>query len=284
MWQAIRVCRQTSTPLLVKGDSHLRTKGMLFKKVVKEMTHRYLIKQFSACLAVGSWSREYFTHYGARNIFFSPHCVDNEYFSSQADKVKNEKRILKKGWDIPEDSFVFLFVGKFEPKKRPMDLLQAAKIMIREKSLNKLFHILMVGDGPLKKECQRFSNVESLPASFAGFLNQSQMPKAYAVSDVLVLPSDFRETWGLVVNEAMACGLPAIVSDEAGCGPDLIREGKTGFIYPCGDTRSLSVKMFEMAHDKTAIRMGENARARIAGYSVDKAVQGILQAVGAVTG
>ena len=283
MWQTIRACRQTSTPLLVRGDSHLHTKGNFFKKIVKEVTHRYLIRKFSACLAVGSWSREYFEHYGAKNIFFSPHCVDNEYFSSQTDKLKTEKGSLRKAWGIPEDSFVFLFAGKFEPKKRPMDLLFAAKNIIHEKCLNEPFHILMVGDGPLKKECQLFSDAESLPASFAGFLNQSQMPKAYAVADALVLPSDFRETWGLVVNEAMACGLPAIVSAEVGCGPDLICEGETGFIYPCGDTRSLSVKMFHIAQDKIAGRMGENARSRIIQYSVENAAWGILHAVGAVT-
>ena len=67
-----------------------------------------------------------------------------------------------------------------------------------------------------------------------GFVNQSELPGIYASADVLVVPSDFRETWGLVVNEAMACGTPAVVSVAVGCAPDLIMEGLTGAIFPCG--------------------------------------------------
>ena len=80
----------------------------------------------------------------------------------------------------------------------------------------------------------------TLPVSFAGFLNQGEIPAAYAACDALVLPSDYGETWGLVVNEAMACGVPAVVSDAVGCGPDLVEEGQTGMIFPLGDIPALA--------------------------------------------
>ncbi|OIO35918.1 MAG: hypothetical protein AUJ72_06245 [Candidatus Omnitrophica bacterium CG1_02_46_14] len=279
MWQAMEACRQTSTPLLVRGDSHLHIKGKWFKRFFKELTHRYLIKKFSACLAVGKWSREYFKHYGARKIFFSPHCVDNDFFYGEAIRWKKKESALKEQWGIPQKSFVFLFAGKFESKKRPMDLLLAVKKIAAKSPFDGQFHVLMVGDGELKKECELFTNAESLPVSFTGFLNQTEMPKAYAVSNALVLSSDFRETWGLVVNEAMSCGLPALVSDQAGCGPDLITEGKNGSIFPCGNFHALSDKMIELIQKEREAGAAQEIRSIIGEYSVKKAVQGIVQVV-----
>src|SRR4030095_2671554 len=79
--------------------------------------------------------------------------------------------------------------------------------------------------------------------TIAGFVNQRALPDWYASADTLVLPSDSRETWGLVVNEAMAAGLPVIVSNAAGCSVDLVRERDNGFTYPCGDVDTLADRM-----------------------------------------
>jgi glycosyltransferase involved in cell wall biosynthesis len=122
---------------------------------------------------------------------------------------------------------------------------------------------------------------KKLPVTFAGFLNQTEIVKAYLAADCLVLPSDYGETWGLVVNEAMACGLPAIVSDRVGCGPDLIIDGVTGYIFPFGDITALAGKLLECASpDKTKlIQMGVQAKALIANYSTENTVKGALEAV-----
>ena len=119
-----------------------------------------------------------------------------------------------------------------------------------------------------------------LPVTFTGFLNQTEIPAAYAAADCLVLPSDHRETWGLVVNEAMACGLPAIVSDQVGCGPDLIEPGQTGAIFPSGNWEALAQTLVDLAADPDALRrQGENAHAKVAAYSVEAATRGMLDAV-----
>jgi len=125
-----------------------------------------------------------------------------------------------------------------------------------------------------------------LPVTFAGFLNQSEIPAAYVASDCLVLPSDYGETWGLVVNEAMACGRPAIVSDRVGCAPDLVIDGVTGAVFPFGATDALARRMVEFAGDQQRLQaMGEHARARVvAHYSIEKSVAGVLQAVRHVYG
>jgi glycosyltransferase involved in cell wall biosynthesis len=84
-------------------------------------------------------------------------------------------------------------------------------------------------------------------ASFAGFLNQTQVSRAYVAADCLVLPSDYDETWGLVVNEAMASGLPCIISNRCGCAPDL---GQTdgNAVYSFGNVRDLAEEIVEVAN------------------------------------
>jgi glycosyltransferase involved in cell wall biosynthesis len=109
------------------------------------------------------------------------------------------------------------------------------------------------------------------------------MPEAYAAADAIVLPSDAGETWGLVANEAMASGLPAIVSDAAGCGPDLIRSGVTGAVFPCGSIEELAELVRRWSSDVVALRsMGANAGEHVQRYSVEKAAAGIIDAVFAV--
>jgi glycosyltransferase involved in cell wall biosynthesis len=117
-----------------------------------------------------------------------------------------------------------------------------------------------------------------VPAHFAGFLNQSEIPAAYAASDVLVLPSDERETWGLVVNEAMASGRPAVVSRAAGCAPDLVVEGRTGYTHELGDVDALAASLRALASNRDlAVHAGAAAAAHVRKYSVDLAVAGVLE-------
>jgi glycosyltransferase involved in cell wall biosynthesis len=166
---------------------------------------------------------------------------------------------------------VALYVGKLVEKKRPLDLIDAVSRVPGT-------HALYVGDGPLRGEAERAATGQ--PVTFAGFRNQSAMPEAYAVADVLVLPSDRRETWGLAVNEAMASGLPAIVSDAVGCAPDLIIPGVTGYSYPAGDRRALADALRRVVADPPAARaMGVAARGHVAGYSVECAARGVWQAM-----
>jgi len=143
-----------------------------------------------------------------------------------------------------------------------------------------------VGSGHLEEACRAQVAAHGLPVSFAGFLNQSAIASAYAASDCLVLPSDHGETWGLVVNEAMACGLPAVVSDLVGCREDLIVEGETGLSYPCGDSSALASCLARMALDpETSCRMGQRGKDLVEqGFTVEAAAAGIRAGVMRVVG
>jgi glycosyltransferase involved in cell wall biosynthesis len=280
-WQAIWACWKSKVKVMVRGDSHLHTPRGLAKRAVKSFTYRRFIPRFDACLAAGQWSREYFLHYGARpeRIFFVPHAIDSKRFQTEAECLELRRPVLRKENNLDENAIVFMFSGKFIPKKRPMDFVCAIDRAARR---NPRIQGLMVGDGLLRASCEDLVRERSAPIRFIGFLNQSQITKAYVASDALVLPSDGGETWGLVVNEAMACARPCIVSDRVGCGPDLVIPQETGAIFPLGDVNALANSMLEFAgNPERMILMGLEARSRLRNYSVETAVDGIIQSLAA---
>ena len=281
-WQAIISCWRTKTPVMVRSDSHLRTQRSLLKKTLKHSLYRSFIPRFDACLAVGSWSSEYFIKYGAdpSKVFIVPHVVDNDRYARESTKLLSQRVELREKWGLKGESIVFLFSGKFVEQKRPIDFIKAVEIASREYPR---IVGLMVGDGSLRCACEGFAHDIGAPVKFTGFLNQSQIIQAYSVADALVLPSA-GETWGMVVNEAMACGRPCIVSDQVGSAPDLIDEGITGSVFSVGDVRALANLIVSYAADEARLRkMGNAASAKIARNSVDAAVEGVIKALDRMT-
>jgi glycosyltransferase involved in cell wall biosynthesis len=196
---------------------------------------------------------------------------------------------LRSQWGAGDADFVVLFVGKFIPKKRPADLLRALSTLNspvlrsstaeggQPSTINYL--AVFVGSGQLENTLRAEAAALGIRAHFAGFKNQSELPRYYAGAAVLVLPSE-SETWGLVVNEAMACSLPAIVSDAAGCAPDLIDDGKTGFTYPVGDCAQLARRLESLAELKTGGHdFGPALAEKMRAYSVNAAVEGTVRAM-----
>jgi glycosyltransferase involved in cell wall biosynthesis len=280
-WQAIWACWRSKAKVMVRGDSHLHTPRGITKRAVKSFTYRRFIPRFDACLAAGQWSREYFLHYGARpeRIFLVPHAIDNKRFQIDAEALEPRRSEVRKEKNLDDNAIVFMFSGKFIPKKRPMDFVCAIERAVRR---NPRIEGLMVGDGPLRARCEERVRERRVPIRFTGFLNQSQITKAYVVSDALVLPSDGGETWGVVVNESMACARPCIVSDRVGCGPDLVIPQVTGSIFPLGDVDALANSMLELAGSpQRLISMGLEAQSRLKNYSIETAVDGIIQSLAA---
>jgi glycosyltransferase involved in cell wall biosynthesis len=271
-WQAVRACRRAGVPVFVRGDSQLVSRRGGAVRFAKALAFRHLLRQFDGYLHVGRRSREYLLHYGARSdrLFFSPHCVDNDAFHTASDVARRDLAPAR----VPR----ILFAGKLMERKRPFDVLRAAaKVIARGRKVEVGF----AGSGDLQGGLSELAAASGVRAHFHGFVNQSELPAVYASADVLVLPSDGRETWGLVVNEAMACGLPAIVSDAVGCGPDLIEPGLTGAVFPLGDVDRLAdaieaVLAFERAPTRKALAE------RMETYSPARAAQGIAGAAAAL--
>lgn len=273
--QAAAACRAAGVPIVIRGESNDRKP----RSTVVRMLHRAFLSAFDSALAIGLANRRFYEASGfpAARIVDAPYFVDNDRFAQQADRLRPERSALRASWGIDERSIVALFAGKLEPKKRPLDLLAA---VTRARSAGAPVHALVVGGGELRDAAEEMTRVERIPATFAGFLNQSRIPAAYVASDLLVLPSDHGETWGLVVNEAMATGLPAVVSDQVGCAGDLVIDGETGVVFPVGRVDELANALRALACDaEVRIQLGVRARARVHHeYSVVRAVDGLAAA------
>ena len=269
LFVGLAAARWSGAPCLLRCESNL----LHARSGASRLFQRLMLRQYAAVLPIGEMNRRYYRHFGVRDskMFSAPYFVDNARFAAAA--ARADRRALRSRWAIPSNAFCFVFSGKLEEKKHPEAIVQAL-VGIREA------HLLFVGAGPLESSLRDAAAGAGVPCSFTGFLNQTEIPEAYAAADCLVLPSDSGETWGLVVNEAMACGLPAIVSDRVGCREDLIVEGKTGFSFPFGNVPALSELLRHFVKNpKSARTVGKDAFLHIADFSLEAASQGVLAAL-----
>jgi glycosyltransferase involved in cell wall biosynthesis len=277
--QLLMAARRLRIPVIMRGEANaLRRRSWRAR-----MAHRWLLGQCAAFLPIGRASRAFYRGYGIADtrLFDAPYFVDNGRFEQSAAALEPERDALRERWAIPHDRTCFVYAGKLEPKKRVLDMLEALRLAVGRGAA---LHLLIVGAGELMEQAQAFTRAHSLPVTFAGFLNQSEIAAAYVAADALVLPSDWGETWGLVVNEAMACARAAIVSDRVGCGPDLVLPGVTGERVPFGDAEALASALAACASDpQRTRRMGQAAREHLlSGYTAAHAVDGTLRAVQSV--
>jgi glycosyltransferase involved in cell wall biosynthesis len=160
----------------------------------------------------------------------------------------------------------FLFAGRLVQEKGTFDLLDAYEALAPE--VRKEMGLVFVGDGAVRSTLQRRAAIIN-PGSirFAGFAQREQLPAYYALAEVLVFPTH-TDPWGLVVNEAMACGLPVISSSAAGCVADLVESGWNGRVVSARDIRQLASAMDELARDaELRSLMGKRSKERIRQYS-----------------
>ena len=234
---AILTAKLTGTRVLIRGDTrkmdhHRRSGG---KRALKSA----LFKFVDGFVSIGTLNREYYADHGVdvRRLFFAPFCVSNLAFRLQgASHVAARARVRAK-LGLGQDEVLVLFVSKLTAKKRADDLIRAFALIERQFANARL---VIAGSGEQAEELRNLAaDLSPQRLIFVGFHNQSELPGLYAASDVFVLPSA-KEPWGLVVNEAMAAGLPVIVSDEVGAAPDLVEGKGTGVVFPCGDVTALA--------------------------------------------
>ena len=253
-WEAVWLAQRLGIPVWMAGDSNDIRKDPLAKRLVKRLLVGGLLRRVDRFLYVGEATRRHFRSYGAQEtaLVRAPHAVDNARFAQQAAAERPRRVALRRAWGIPDKAFCVVFAGKLEPQKRPLDVVTALRVL-RALDPRRTYHAMFVGAGiqadTLRRQCQVVFDAKgavatsagepSSPyASFPGFLNQSEIPRAYVAADVLVLPSE-SETWGLVVNEALACGLPCVVSDACGSAEDLVAPLDPELCYPVGDVEAL---------------------------------------------
>jgi glycosyltransferase involved in cell wall biosynthesis len=276
--QAGLAAKRLGLPLLARGDSQRSTPRTAIKKAAKAITYPAFLRLFDAALYVGERSRAYWTHYRypPQRLFFSPHCIDTDWFAARATEAARFRLRARLG--LADETKVALFAGKLVPFKRPLDLIYAAA---RLKAEGQEIAVLVAGDGPLQGEITAAARTAAVQLYALGFCNQTEMPAAYAAADVLVLPSDGRETWGLAANEALACGRPVLLSDAVGAAPDLAADCTAGRVFPMGDVPALAYALSRMtAHPPPHERIAAKSRA----YSLAAAADGIETALAIAAG
>jgi len=275
---AISVAKLIGTRVIIRGDTRLQTHhrhAPAWKKLIK----RLLFRAFDGFLTIGTLNREYYVAFGADagRIFFAPFCVNNATFTLGSDVHLRVRQQYRSALGLPNDSVVFLYAAKLTAQKRPSDLIKAYAVLAQQYPNAWL---LLAGSGVEEKSLKAMVAALNLErVRFFGFQNQSALPSLYAASDIFVLPSE-AESWGLVLNEAMASGLPVITSDQVGSYPDLVKGQGSGIVYPCGDVGALSQAMSSLIQaEQMRLEMGLRARELIKEWDVATCAASIVSMV-----
>ncbi|WP_114781600.1 glycosyltransferase family 4 protein [Botryobacter ruber] len=257
-------------PIFFRGDSNLLDEVPGPKQILRRLLLKKIYKYVDYAFFVGENNKNYYLKHGLKEnqLFWVPHTVDNKRFAeSSVDTV-----LARKNLGLPLEGINILFTGKFERKKNPLLLLRAFN-RIQRKDINLIF----VGNGELEEELkQGAESMENI--CFLPFQNQSHMPLVYSSADIVVLPSSYNETWGLIINEAMACGKAVVVSNKVGCGVDLVRSGENGYIFQQNDAEDLAEKIVKCINSNNFEKFGAASEAIINKWSIDVAVDLMVKA------
>ena len=278
-WAGMLAAWRTGIPVLMRGDTHGRGRSQSTRLRVKRLLLPILLRRVSGFLAIGSWNREYWESYGVpeNKIVTTIYSVDNASFASMRDERQRQAAALRLEWGVPSDGTVFLFCARLSSEKAPEMLLRALALLADPSA-----HLVFVGSGPAEPSLKELEEGLGLQhVHWAGFVNQSNLPAYYRAADVMVLPSRF-EPWGLVVNEAMACGTPCIVSDVVGAGADLVAGQDTGLIFARDDVPALAAALRTALNPELRERWKSNLPRVLAQVNFEKNVQALETVLGRV--
>ncbi len=253
------------------------------RTAAKEAVKRLLLKQAAACLVPGQRAGEYCHQLGVdrRRIFTAPNATDRRYFRQRADRLLPQRPELRRAAGVRRPTV--LFVGRLVERYKGVEsLLRAAALLEQRGTVPSL---LVAGEGPDEASYRLLAGALGLTdARFLGNLDHEELCRYYAMADVLVLPSR-SEPWGFVLNEGMEFGLPLVVSDRVGAGPDLVVPGDNGFTVALGDAAGLAAAVEQLSREESLRRrMGAASRRRIEGFSPRNWTDGSLEAIEAACG
>ncbi|MCW2249607.1 glycosyltransferase involved in cell wall biosynthesis [Azospirillum fermentarium] len=249
---------------------------------LKRLFFQFLRGLCDGFTVIGTRNAAYYRQNGIpdQRMFLVPYAVDNAFFQNRSAAAGRQSPDLRRELGLDMNVPVILFVARLLELKRP-DTLLAAYARIAGGAEAEQPYLVFVGDGPMHESlAAEAARLGLNRVRFAGFEGQLRLPAYYAMADVFVLPSEW-EPWGLVVNEAMSCGVPVIVSDRVGCQTDLVRDGDTGLVVPTGDIDALAAALRRLLTDRTAAAtMGEAGRALIDRWDYAADLRGLRQALG----
>ena len=278
MWQAQGWARKRGIPVLLWSESNLQDRRS-GRAAVEKLKKRFL-RGCCGFVVPGKSAAAYLRTFGIREavIFTAPNAVDNDFFGAAARTARGQVVAVRAKLGLPER--YFLFVGRMIPEKGTLLLLDAYARL--DGSLRQDVGLVIVGEGAGRTRCEEIAReIRPGKVEFPGFLHREELAAHYALAECFVFPT-FSDPWGLVLNEAMACGLPVIASDVAGATPDLVRDGWNGRVVRAGDLDGLVSAMRQLAEDLTGRQeMARNSTQHIANYTAQSWADGFALAVNA---
>jgi glycosyltransferase involved in cell wall biosynthesis len=279
---ALRAFYARRMPVLFRGDSHLLDgAGVSMQWFAKQALLRRVYAWPAAFLVVGEANRRYYRAFGvgAERLYPCPHSIDVGRFAAPAVELEREAAAWRRALDIPPDRCVVLFAGKFEPRKRPLELMRAMLALPRGRAI-----LIMLGSGALEREVRTLAASDPERFCVLPFENQRRMPVAYRLADLFVLPSARGESWGLAVNEAMSCGRAVLVSDRVGCAADVV-DPSCGAVFASHEPRDLCAALDDLTARRDDLRaMGRAAAARAWAFDVAHTEAALIGCMGEVCG
>ncbi len=275
-WQALWLARSRGIPFLLWSESNLQDLRRAHRVV--EFLKDQFLRRCSGFVVPGRAAREYLHAHGIKDesVYAAPNAVDNDLFATAGAEARQNAEAMRSSLNLPDR--YFLFVGRLVREKGVFDLVSAyAKL---NEKVRRCMGLVFVGDGEVRAQLEEQARAISPGViRFAGFAHREQLAAYYALAEVLVLPT-YTDTWGLVVNEAMACGLPVIVSRVAGCVADLVDNEWNGFLLAPGDASSLAVVMTNLSdRPELCATMGANSMKRISQYTPQSWAEGLVCAI-----
>lgn len=276
---ALVAAKSKGLPVLMRSETHLGLSRTGWRSRIRDAVLSIAYRFVDGFLAIGSGNRAYYRALGVpdEKIFDVPYTVDNDRFIAAAVLAPAERAEVRRKYGLPLDRPVVLYASKFMRRKHPDDVIRAMAHLHDQAQAATLF---MVGTGEMERELRDLANSLGMDnVVFGGFINQAELPKIYAASDIFVLPSE-NEPWGLIVNEVMCAGIPVVVSGEVGCVADLVKDGVNGYQTKAGDVESLAIALEKLlADDIQRRKMGVASLSIIRDWSYEQCRQGITEAL-----
>src|SRR5216117_73152 len=269
---AARCCMEQGVPMVVMSES---ARGDEPRTLWKEIIKRRIVDLYAAALVGGQRHVEYLAELGMprERIFTGYDVVDNAYFEQRAREIRNanppQADEIRKKYGLPEN--YFLASARFIEKKNLPSLIRAYAEYREKWKGHTPWDLVLLGDGPLREILNSQLSTLNLHSSvhLPGFKQYDELPVYYAFANAFVHAST-TEQWGLVVNEAIASGLPIIVSDRCGCVPELVQGN--GFTFDPMDEHELASLLFRMAtlSDDDRKCLGDASYSIAADFSPDR--------------
>jgi glycosyltransferase involved in cell wall biosynthesis len=277
IWLALGYCRASGRPILAWSESTARdARG---SGAMADRFKRALVRRFDGFIAAGIRQAEYLQMMGASSdrIWIAPDAIDIGFFERaaalRATHGETEKRTLNLSGPV------LLYAGRLLDKKGLPDLLEVFDLIRQRFGAS----LLLVGEGPDRARYEELCRARNLAGvHFAGFVQPGDLLKYYAVADVFVFPTH-SDPWGLAINEAMAAGLPCVVSDAAGAVDELVRHGDSGLVYRAGDREALRSSICRLLEDQVLRQqMIAGAARAVRRHTPERMARGMADAVLAV--